>query len=132
MKKDLLSAFALLILVAACSKTAIEPDQENLLAGTWNYTGNQNDLYIFSRSREFVNGQGYRFNSDGSLTERKNSGWCGTPPISYSDYQGTWTKINDTLISINVASWGGPTSYKIDIEHIDNNSFTARYIYDSE
>ncbi len=44
------------------------------------------------------------FNSDQSLVERKNAGWCGTPPIAYSDFEGNWTKNDSIRISVTQKS----------------------------
>lgn len=60
----------------------------------------------------------------------KNAGWCGTPPISYSDYPGTWTILNDTLVEINVGYWGGTTIYKLDVESVSENSLKVVLISD--
>jgi hypothetical protein len=77
---------------------------------------------VYTRSQEFASTFCYRFNSDGTLIERKNSGWCGTPPISYADYSGNWTILNDTLIQISVGYWGGSEKYNLDIESISSDS----------
>jgi hypothetical protein len=106
----------------SCSKDEIKIDPDNLLIGVWNYTTYQDNTMVYTRNQEFKDINCYKFNVDGSLIERKNSGWCGTPPISYADYQGTWTMLNDTLIKINVGYWGGTMDYKLDIEFIDSNS----------
>lgn len=53
----------------------------------------------------------FGFKENGEFTERKNAGWCGTPPISYADFDGNWT-INDSIVEINVEYWGGMAYYK--------------------
>ena len=128
MKKVILAIFSFLFLCGACSKDDIEIDPDNLLIGVWNYSGFQDNTNIFFRDTEFIDNHCYRFNSDGTLTERKNSGWCGTPPISYADYSGTWTILNDTLIQISVGYWGGITEYKLDIEAMDSDSLKTSYV----
>jgi len=128
MKKTILAIFSILSLIGACSKDDFKIDPDNLLIGVWNYSGFQDNTTMFSRNIEFIDNHCYRFSSDGTLIERKNSGFCGTPPISYADYSGTWTILNDTLIQINVEYWGGTTSYKLDIEAIDSNSLKASYV----
>jgi hypothetical protein len=128
MKKAVLAIFPFLLLCGSCKKDDIKIDPDNLLIGVWNYSGFQDNTNVFLRKTEFIDNHCYRFNSDGTLTERKNSGWCGTPPISYSDYSGTWTIINDTLIQINVGYWGGTTRYKLDIDAIDSNTLKTSYV----
>jgi hypothetical protein len=125
-KKTLI--ISLLFAIAGCSKDNIQIDPDNLLIGVWNYSEFKDNYNIYTRSNEFVNGPCYKFNSNGTMTERKNSGWCGTPPISYADYSGTWTQLNDTLIQINVGYWGGMTKYKLDIDSVDSYILKASYV----
>jgi hypothetical protein len=66
------------------------------------------------------NEYGIVFNSDGNILERKNAGWCGTPPLIYNDFNGTW-EIKDPTIKIHVAYWGGMADYSWKIITIDNN-----------
>lgn len=40
---------------------------------------------------------GFHFLEDGDMYERKNAGWCGTPPITCCDYKGTGSQNNSTL-----------------------------------
>ena len=128
MKKTILAIFSFLFFYGACSKDDIKIDPDNLLIGVWNYSGFQDNTNIFLRNTEFIDNHCYQFNSDGTLTERKNSGWCGTPPISYADYTGTWTILNDTLVQVNVGYWGGTTRYKLDIEEVDSNFLRTSYV----
>jgi hypothetical protein len=116
------------VFLNSCSKDDSKIDPDNLLLGTWNYSTYLEDAAVFTRSDAFTDNHCYRFKSDGTLTERKNSGWCGTPPVSYADYNGTWTIINDTLINVNVGYWGGNTSYKLDIEKIDESALVIRQV----
>jgi hypothetical protein len=131
-KKLSLFIFFLSLFLYSCSKDEIKIEPDNLLIGIWNYSDYQDNASIFTRSQEFVDNHCYRFNSDGTLTERKNSGWCGTPPISYADYPGTWNFLNDTLIQINVGYWGGSTSYRLDIESISSKSLKVVTIPDAK
>jgi hypothetical protein len=129
MKKILFISISALFVSLSCSKQ-IEIDKSNLLIGVWKYQGWTESGAIFSRSSEFADNHCYRFNGDGTLTERKNSGWCGTPPITYADYAGAWRILNDSLIYVNVGYWGGTTSYRIDIESVDESVLRVQFIYD--
>jgi hypothetical protein len=122
MKRLILFITFLSILLSGCNKDDIKVDPDNLLLGVWSYSEYQSDAAVFARSTKFTDNHCYRFNPDGTLTERKNAGWCGTPPISYADYDGTWRIINDTLIHVNVGYWGGSMTYFLDIETIDSDS----------
>ncbi len=59
----------------------------------------------------------------GNFCGKENSGWCGTPPISCSDFEGTWTKA-DSLLNIDVAFWGGMVDYQWKIISVDNDELT--------
>ena len=72
---------------------------------------------------------GIKFNSDKTFIERANSGWCGTPPISYTNYDGTWNAINENTFEINVAYWGGTTNYKIEIVELNDTELKIKRIY---
>jgi len=52
-----------------------------------------------------------------------DTGWCGTPPIAYSDFDGTWNK-KDSVIKITVAYWGGLADYQWKVISVDNNNLT--------
>jgi len=125
--KNLITICTLFFILIGCSKDNIQIDSENLLIGVWNYSDFNNNDNIYIRNNEFVDNHCYKFNIDGTMTERKNSGWCGTPPITYADYSGTWEIINDTLIQINVGYWGGTTKYKLDIQSVDSNVLKVSY-----
>jgi len=126
--KYLITICTLFFILIGCSKDNIQIDPDNLLIGVWNYSDFYNNDNIYIRNNEFVDNHCYKFNSDGTMTERKNSGWCGTPPITYADYSGTWNIINDTLIQISVGYWGGTAQYKLDIQSVDSNSLKVSYV----
>lgn len=117
-------AFAL----ASCAKDEIIIDPDNLLIGNWNYSDYNDDAFLFERSNGFVDDHCYKFIPEGSMTERKNSGWCGTPPISYEDFPGTWSVINDTLVEVSVGYWGGTDNYIIDYKFLGQNLLELKYI----
>lgn len=108
------------LLVISCNKEEIKIDPDNPLLGIWNYSNFQDNMWIYTRDIEFIDNHCYEFKNDGTLIERKNAGWCGTPPITYADYPGTWCQLNDTVVQIEVGYWGGTASYKLDIESVDS------------
>lgn len=132
MKKNILPILLVTITLGSCTKEKIHVDPDNPLLGTWIFSDYRNDAFIFERSTGFTENHCYRFNSDGTMTERKNSGWCGTPPISYADFDGTWSEQDDTLKNVTVGYWGGKMNYAMDIFFVDQNSLEVRYIYPEE
>ena len=68
-----------------------------------------------------ANSPSIKFLNDGTLIERKNSGWCGTPPIAYADFSGNWRVQNGNII-IDVAYWGGMEQRAWKIIDVTNTS----------
>lgn len=91
-----------------------------IIQGSWINPIYNDSTIILEKSNDLKsNDYGIAFKDDGLLVERKNSGWCGTPPISYSDFNGTWA-IKDSVIQISVDYWGGKADYIWKIVSIDN------------
>lgn len=72
------------------------------VCGTWTYSGYEQRgpnqyLTVYTRTTAFTNQAGLQFSGSGQFVERANSGWCGTPPISYADYTGRWRPDGDSL-----------------------------------
>ena len=98
------------------------------IIGSWVNISYDNNLITLEKSKNLKNNDyGITFKGDGSLVERKNSGWCGTPPISYSDFNGTW-RIKNSLIQISVDYWGGQTEYKWKVVSIDNKKLVIEVL----
>lgn len=99
------------------------------LIGVWVTSSWENDLVLYSRATRFKNDEGgYQFNVDGSLVDRKNAGWCGTPPISYENFTGTWEQNEDTIL-VKSGSWNGETSCKLVIISVDSHFLKVKMLY---
>jgi hypothetical protein len=122
MKNIYLLFLFLISFLLSCSKDDTKIDSSNLLIGIWSYSDYKTNSVIYTRSSEFADNHCYKFNSNGTLIERKNAGWCGTPPISYADFDGTWSIQNDTILTIKVGYWGGETTYSLDVESVNENT----------
>jgi hypothetical protein len=118
MKRNFVIFIFISALISSCTKDEIKIDPNNPLIGVWNYSSQEENAVVFARSEAFTNNLCYRFNADGTFIERNISGWCATPPVSYTDYLGSWTMLNDTLISVNVIYYDGKRTYKLDIEAV--------------
>lgn len=128
MKKITVLIISLTLFLSACKKEEIKVDTNNPLLGIWNVSEYVGNTTVYNRSSAFIDEYGYEFKSGGTLTQRQNAGWCGTPPITYADYAGTWSAINDTLIQVEVGYWGGISSYQLDIESIDAEYLRATLV----
>ena len=84
-----------------------ELDKGPAPVGIWSHIAYQeNDLILEKGQKLEDNTYGYRFFSNGKLIHRANSGFCGTPPIATSDYEGTWQRDGD-IIRLEAGFWGG-------------------------
>lgn len=74
-------------------------DTDNLLIGSWSQPEYDANTIAFKRVNQLPeDNYGLTFKTKGAFTER-TSGWCGTPPLVFSDYSGNYT-LSDAVISI--------------------------------
>ncbi len=104
MKTIIKTVFFLLIVTFIGCEDDIEPitiNQSNKLIGYWiNPVYIESELKLERAKSLKENGYGIAFLEESNCIER-SSGWCGTPPITFFDFQGTWTK-NDAIIIITI------------------------------
>ncbi|MEN8157321.1 MAG: hypothetical protein ABFS10_10230 [Bacteroidota bacterium] len=136
--KKLLVLFAIVVL-GSCSDEMMNPEelgQNAGIVGTWveeisvalNAADDGSALY--KRADEFDQEKpGFTINEDGTFIERKNAGWCATPPISYDNFEGTWVALSDSLLEITVGYWGGTLLYQMRIISVDQEKLRIRYLY---
>jgi len=121
------------MLVFSCEKDLVELDAlgENAgIVGTWIDNGYMGDTLLMYRAGDLdAEKYGFTLHEDGSFIERKNAGWCGTPPIAYDNFEGTWEVVSDSLLNITVAYWGGMMTYQIRIISVDDQELAIKYLY---
>ena len=85
------------------------------LVGTWVKPEYNDTLITYSKANNLIaNEPGYTFKTGNTLICRQNSGWCGTPPITTADYEGTWSW-NDSIVTINTSYWGGKVEFSLKV-----------------
>lgn len=131
MKKYVLLLFLVTIVFYACTEKLIVSENSNDFTGYWINQEVNDTIFSFQRSASLADGQ-YCFGllPDGTFVERKNAGWCGTPPVMYGDYEGEWSN-EDSLIYISVPYWGGIAHYTWKMVSIDDDLLSFSII-DSE
>jgi hypothetical protein len=83
-------------------------DKNNLLYGAWVEPSYDNETIAFKRETTLPKeAYGVAFSKDLVFTE-KTSGWCGTPPLTFFEIEGTF-QLENTLISISTQSY--PRNY---------------------
>lgn len=132
MKK--LALLVIIALLASCSKDMMEVadslGENGGIIGTWVENRYEDDVTFLSRADSLdVSLYGFTINDNGTFIERKNAGWCGTPPITYANYEGEWEALSDSLLEITVGYWGGTMTYQIRIVSLDQQNLGIRYLY---
>jgi hypothetical protein len=126
----------LLVLLAACEKEFLEAEALGAnagIVGTWISDGYLGDTTLMKRAGELDDeNYGFTFQEDGTFIERKNSGWCGTPPIAYANFDGTWEVVSDSLLDITVGYWGGMMTYQIRIISVTGENLAMKYLYNED
>ncbi len=131
--KPFMKAYFIFLLITlalfSCSKEDIPVQNENTeLIGSWINPQYSDTLVTYTRAETLVENQyGITFENMGKLVQRQNSGWCGTPPVTTADYEGTWTQI-DSIVSITVGYWGGISTQKWKIVSLNNSKLTLQII----
>lgn len=125
-----------MVLLLSCEKELMEMDALGAnvgIVGTWVREGYQGDTTLLKRAGKLSEvTYGFTINEDGSFIERKNSGWCGTPPISYANYDGSWEALSDSLLNITVGYWGGMMTYQIRIVSLQGEDLAIKYLYSED
>jgi len=114
-----LAPFAILFLL---SLGQVDISEKNIL-GHWSYEStNKEEVKTYKSRNSFPRTKGgIAFLEDGKLIVRQNAGWCGTPPISYRNFDGNWKWINENTIALEYAFWGGTINEEWEIVSVDKN-----------
>lgn len=130
MKTNLL-LYMLLVCLASCqSGDGIIVDSDNLLIGTWSNPVYEDETTTFKRLTNLPNeSYGISFKQSGEFIER-SSGWCGTPPLVFSDYEGTW-ELENEVIKITQQTYPNNYSWRI-VSLTENELVIKRELSDQE
>ena len=86
--------------IYSCENNQVLINEDNLILGNWTEPIYDGETTSFTRHNTLPNdAYGISFKQNGDFIER-TSGWCGTPPLIYSDYKGSF-EIQGTLVKIN-------------------------------
>jgi hypothetical protein len=130
--KRLLFLFGFVWLIS-CEQDMMELEalgSNTAIVGTWIEDKYQGDTLILYRAGGLdAEKYGFTIHDNGSFIEHKNTGWCGTPPISYDSFEGTWEPVSDSLLDITVGYWGGMMTYQMRIVYMHEEELAIRYLY---
>ena len=118
-----------IVLLVSCKKETPElATVPQFIIGSWvNPSYADSVMFLEKASGLDENGYGFTINTDGTFIERKNSGFCATPPVFYENFDGHWVLLNATM-EISVAYWGGMANYLWKLELLDNNKLKVTRI----
>lgn len=105
-----------LFFITACNSVSSE-ETETGIYGTWVFKEYKDDHLVLERSKELpADNYGITIKKDHTLTERNILGWCATPPVMYTNYEGKWSAESDSQLNISVDGyWNGTSHYKMEI-----------------
>jgi hypothetical protein len=131
MKKMLF--LVMVVLLVSCEKSPQDAEAlgENAdIIGTWVEEGKTEEMTLLARAENLDQpNYGFTIQEDGTFLERKNAGWCGTPPITYGNFEGNWVALSDSLLEITVGYWGGTMTYQMRIVFLEQEHLGIRYLY---
>jgi len=120
----------ILLIAISCSKDSeqIENKSDHSVIGTWIHSSFNEDIRVLYRNNEFIDNYGVKFIENYELIEKRNSGFCGTPPISYAEFKGKWNEISEQIIEINIDFWEENLTYQIEIVSLTADTLKIKYI----
>lgn len=121
---------ALLIFSLVSCNTDVEISEHEIgLLGAWvRPVFSEDSVITFTKSKKIMEDEyGIEFQQHDKFMKRENAGFCGTPPISYANYNGIWS-LSDGLITINVPFWGGNSNYKWEIISLTSKNLKVKQV----
>lgn len=123
--------------------TVLSLDGENLeasilpynfdLIGIWSYdfVDEGGASVVLKKVNQFdEDNHGIQFFENGDFVQRQINSWCGTPPVTYENYNGTWAYSENNIVDIEAQYWGGTENYQLEILSVDNTQLRLKYIYE--
>lgn len=130
MKKYLILFSAIAVLFSQCTPEEVPENTptNDTIIGCWINQIHEDNTVTYERATALEdNAPGFCFNEDGTLVVRKNVGFCGTPPITYGDYDGTWT-LEDSILTMNVDGWNGYVESSWELISVNEESLVLKYV----
>ena len=113
MRKIAIVLVTVLGLISCSENNNLVVDPDNLLVGHWSKAEYKNEELILTRVGRLPDKEyGVSFVENGKFVER-TSGWCGTPPLSFFNIDGTWNISDETLIEVSTQSYLGNFNWRI-------------------
>jgi hypothetical protein len=105
MKKALSISLMVLIMVGLSSSITYNSKKDNLMA-IWVYKSYKDGIMSFVSSKKFKRKKpGIEFKNTEQIVKRQNVSWCGTAPIKYGNFNGTYEFTSDSTLTIKYDFW---------------------------
>ena len=126
MKKVFLVIFSVLF-GSSFSSFNLPNEKDYKLMAVWVFSDYEDEIIKYVKSESFKKDEsGIEFKKNGKLTKRQNVGSCGTPPITYGNYKGSWKYTSDSTLTIKYNYWGGKSEQDWEIIELNSNSLKIR------
>ena len=117
-----------LLFCVACNSSDPVSFQDPSVLGAWglNSIDDESGIRVYAKLESLGGDQdGYMFEPDGFLLVR-NAGWCGTPPLSYANFEGSWTEEQDGHLILTYSNWEAMQDYRLEILDLRENELRCR------
>ena len=125
--KVILCGVALLCAVSCNSSKPTDPASPSLY-GAWGAvnTDQETGIRTYERLTELAGRRsGYEFGLGGSLVIR-NSGWCGTPPLTFFNFEGSWQKEEDRVLTLTYHDLGVVQDFCLEVVALSARELRCR------
>lgn len=127
-----LSSLCLLaaLFCASCSSSDPAAPQDPAISGAWGLesTDSESGIRIYSKLNSLSGDQnGYMFGSGGSLLVR-DAGWCGTPPLAFSNYEGSWVEEEENILLLTYPQLEEMQDFRLVILSLNGDEMQCRVV----
>jgi hypothetical protein len=98
--------------------------------GIWVRTHYASGTYEFTRSKKLLKqNPGLQFEKAGKMVSRSNASFCGTPPITFRNYDGVYSiNPSDSTLHTIYEFWGGKIDQTFKIKFIGSSEMVLESI----
>ena len=122
-------ASLVLLVFGALPLNAFAFERDSDILGVWINADYMDGSTTYLKHEDFEAGEpGVKLLKNGTLVKRQNSGFCGTSPISYKNYEGTWSRTSESTITIRYDFWGGSAEEDSLIVNVAKDSLTTKLL----
>ncbi len=112
----------------SCSSSDPASPSDPAYSGAWGLESidSESGTRVYSKLDSLSGDQdGYMFDSGGSLMVR-NAGWCGTPPLAFSNFEGSWVEEADDILFLTYPHWDEMRDFRLVILSLNDAEMHCR------